>query len=166
MPGNEETLKALCFVAAVAASMLVAGCGGGSSSPPSNVVRVPQDQATLAAAIGAAASGYTIVVAPGVYSGAANRDLNFGGKQLSIAGSGNPAAVIVDCAGAARFITFDHGEGRASAITGLTIRNCGLSFEGAIYALNASPTILGNIFETTQGVSGNIVFGFNGSPRI
>jgi len=129
------------------------------------VLRVPSDQPTISAAIAAATTGTTILIAPGVYSGPDNRGLSFAGKQLRLQGSGDPATVIVDCAGAANLITFDHNEDRTSAVSGLTIRNCAVSL-GAIYALNSSPTIQGNVFENTQTLNGNAVFGFNSSALI
>ncbi|MBL0730731.1 DUF1565 domain-containing protein [Piscinibacter sp. HJYY11] len=129
-------------------------------------VRVPADQPTIAAAIASASDGYTVLVAPGLYSGAGNRDLNFGGKRLNLRGTGNPSGVVIDCEGLARLITFDHAEDSSSGVSGLTVRNCGVDYQGALYILGAAPTISGNVFDSTIAVSGAQLFGFNGSPNV
>lgn len=129
-------------------------------------VRVPADQPTIAAAIAAAPDGYTVLLAPGRHSGAGNRDLNFAGKRLNLLGATNPSTVIIDCEGLARLITFDHAEDNRSGVSGITVRNCGIDYQGAIYVLGAAPTISRNIFESTAALSGASLFGFNGSPSV
>jgi serine protease len=129
-------------------------------------IRVPTDQPTIAAAIASAPDGYTVLVAPGLYSGMGNRDLNFAGKRLDLRGAADPSSVVIDCEGLARLITFDHAEDNRSGVSGLTVRNCGVDDQGALYMLGAAPTISGNVFDSTMSVSGAQLFGFNGSPNV
>lgn len=160
------------YLLAVALSLLLASCGGDRATEPRAeasplmTIRVPADQPTIAAAITAASDGYTVLLAPGFYSGSANRNLNFAGKRLVLRGADDPSTVIVDCEGQARFFTFDHGEDERSGIRGISVRNCGIDFQGAVYVIGASPTIEGNIFEGTIATEGASIFGFNGSPII
>jgi hypothetical protein len=128
-------------------------------------VRVPIDFPNIAAAITAAPDGFTVLLAKGLYTGAQNTNLNFAGKQLKLRSADGPDGVTIDCEGKSRFITFDHSEDARSSISGLTVRNCGFSFEveGGIYVLGAAPLISGNVFENTSGTT---IFGFNGSPVI
>jgi serine protease len=150
-------------------SVFVAACGGGAGSDdpaPPLTIRVPTDQPTIAAAIAAAPSGYTILIAKGRYRGPQNTDLNLRGLSLQIRGDGRADEVIIDCEGLSRFVSFDTTDG---AISSLTIRNCNLGFDGAVYALNASPSVVGNIFDTTlpgTALQGPAVFGFSSSARI
>jgi hypothetical protein len=56
-----------------------------------------------------------------------------------------------------------------TAISGLTIRNCSVYYNGSIYALESSPTITGNIFENTvdSGANYGVAFyGFSSSSII
>ena len=78
-----------------------------------------------------------LVLAPGLYSSAAMRgpgntvDINLRGKILTIRSRTNDAAdTVIDCAGATRFITFNHTEPPSVTLQGLTIRNCGGHADG------------------------------------
>ena len=84
---------------------------------------VPGDFADLASAIDFALDGDTIFVAPGTYSGPANRDLRFAGKALAVIGVGGPEGVVIDCDGAGRAFLFDAGETAVALLASLTIRN-------------------------------------------
>lgn len=49
---------------------------------------VPNHYTTIQAALTAAAGGDTIIVRDGTYTGADNRDLDFGGKALTLTAAG------------------------------------------------------------------------------
>ena len=80
-------------------------------------------------------NGDVIVVAPGVYTGFGNVDLDFGGKAITVRSTINPAspnpdiiaATIIDCGGTRnnphRAFYFHNGEGPNSKVLGFTIRN-------------------------------------------
>jgi parallel beta-helix repeat protein len=90
-----------------------------------------------------------IVVTIGTYTGAGNRDIDFGGKAVTVQ-SINPndpdivASTIINCQGSQtephRGFSFHSGEDANSILNGLTITNGG-SLEGAIYCYGSSPTI-------------------------
>jgi hypothetical protein len=107
-------------------------------------IHVPGDYASIGAAIAAARDGEVIEVADGVYAGVNNRDLDFGGKALTVrSASGDPAACIIDCEGAGRGVLFHRGEGPDAVIQGLTIVN-GNALEGGGIACTdgSSPSVI------------------------
>ena len=92
----------------------------------------------------------TIVVTIGTYTGTGNRDIDFGGKVITLR-SIDPnnfdivAETIIDCQGstsdAHRGFNFHSGEDANSIINGLTITNGGGGIRGSIYCYNSGPTI-------------------------
>ncbi len=98
-------------------------------------ILVPQDQATLQAAIDAAASGDTILVASGTYSGDGNRDLDLETKQGLVfwAPYGNSTTTI-DLQGSAgqphRLCSLQYSE-RNVSFDGFSIRN-GYATDGGV----------------------------------
>jgi hypothetical protein len=116
------------------------------------ILLVPSQYPTIQSAIDAAFAGDTVVIAPGSYTGDGNRDLDFGGKAITVQ-STNPrdpcvvAATIIDCNGSRdephRGLYFHSGEGLVSIVSGLTIKN-GYVYDddgGGIYCSGSSPTI-------------------------
>jgi len=128
---------------------------------PAEFILVPFDYPTIQEAIDAAESYDVIVVSPGTYTGPGNRDLDFGGKAITVRSTdpNNPAlvaATVIDCQGDPcephRGVNFRSGETNASVLSGLTIVNgygpeelvYGIpqSVGGAIFCTNySSPTI-------------------------
>jgi len=110
------------------------------------------DYPAIQDAIRAAAPGSVILLADGVYQGFGNRDLDFGGKALTLRSeSGQPAACVIDCQGSAgaggptgdghRALLFASGEGPDAVVEGLTITGGNHSVGGAVWCHDgASPT--------------------------
>lgn len=163
MSWNKQSLRVLLSCGAVIAVA--------SGTPEARVLRVDQSKssatgetfATIQSAIDAAAVGDTVEVAPGTYSGAGNRDLNFHGKDIIVYSAGNPETTIIDCGGSAGshhggFI-FKSGETIEAIVEGFTIKNAyfatnGGADTGAIHCEGAAPFIIGCI------ISGNTSHGF------
>jgi hypothetical protein len=81
------------------------------------------DFATIAEAIAAVAPGDSILLAAGLYLGAGNTQLDYGGKDIVIAGAG-PEATILDCMDSGvPVLRIDSGETRAAVLRDLTLRN-------------------------------------------
>lgn len=115
-------------------------------------IRVPADQATIQAGIDAASAGDTVLVAPGTYSGAGNRNLDFGGVDIVLTSEGGPAVTIIDgnseFDGLANGFIFRNGETSASVVENITIRNCWAPAHptygnsgGGMLTIGASPTV-------------------------
>jgi serine protease len=133
-----------------------------STATAQTTIRVPADQPTIQAAIGAAVHGDTVLVAPGTYV----ERLAFSGKAITVVSEGGPAVTVIDGSRAGAVVTFNSGEGRAAVLRGFTITNGG-GFSGSGVAVsNASPTIESNVISGNTGCDGvgiNVNFG---SPRI
>src|SRR5215470_13608013 len=67
--------------------------------PPASAdtIRVPADRHNLNAALSSAHDGDTVLVADGVYTGPANRTLDFRGKAITLRSEHGPQACIIDC---------------------------------------------------------------------
>ena len=92
-----------------------------------------------------------ILAAPGTYSGAANRELDFNGMDIWLRASGGAAQTIIDLEGAGRLLALTHGETLSSRLDGFTVRNgykasCGT----AVHLSGASLTIRDCVFEDNR----------------
>lgn len=92
------------------------------------ILNVPSEYPTIQAAIDAAATGDTVLIAPGIYSGEGNHDISFRGKAITVR-SVDPNDVsavnstIIDCGGNSSGFNFGSGEDVNSVLDGLTITN-------------------------------------------
>jgi len=121
---------------------------------------IPDEYATIQAAIDECVDGDVVIVAPGTYTGPGNRDIDFLGKAITVRSidPNDPnvvAATIIDCEGSEakrhRGFKFHSEEGLDSVLCGITIINgygpkeqigsYTRSHGGAIFCNNSSPTI-------------------------
>jgi len=111
----------------------------------SATIEVPKDYSTIQAAIDAAVSDDTVLVAPGTYV----ENINFRGKAITLTSSGGPNNTFIDGNYAGSVVTFNSGEGVSSILNGFTItKGFNSIFGGGVYC-ESSPTITNNI------ISGN-----------
>ena len=113
-------------------------------------LRVPGDFPTIQAAIDASVDGDEVVIADGVYTGDGNRDMDFGGRAITVRSENGPEACIIDCEGTLRdrhrAFWFHSGESFTSAVRGISIINGfgpwsgGGAAGGAVVIDGASPT--------------------------
>jgi hypothetical protein len=127
-------------------------------------INVPADQATIQAAINAANSGDTVLVAPGTYA----ENINFAGRAIIVTSSGGPSVTFIDGGANGSVVTFNTGETTKSQLSGFTIRNGlqnGLS-GGGISITATSPTITGNVITGNHAAVGIGIYVNGGSPII
>ncbi|MCK5175653.1 MAG: hypothetical protein KAR47_19820, partial [Planctomycetes bacterium] len=157
-----KVLIALAFFFCLAGLVFAADRPG-----PPTFRLVPQDYTTIQAAIDAAIDDDVVMLSPGVYSGAGNRDLDFGGKAITVRSAGDPASCIIDCEGLGRGFIFQNDEGPDSAIEGLTIMG-GYhdSFGGGIECEYASPTIFNCMIIDCTSFDGGGIDCYGASPLI
>ena len=128
--------------------------------PPA--VYVPDDYATIQAAIDVVSNGYRIVVRDGTYTGSGNRDIDFNGKAVILQSENGPENCIIDCQGTEtqkhRAFYFHSKEGPDSVVDGFTIAGS-TADKGAIYcyarsevATPSSPTIANCIITNNHGL--------------
>ncbi len=106
-------------------SLLFAACFFSSVSLAATI-NVPADQPTIQAGVNAAAAGDLVLLAPGLYFGDGNRDIDFGGKDLVVMSRDDDyTTCIIDCQGyngnEHRGFLFQSGESPAARVQGLTI---------------------------------------------
>ncbi|UCG49459.1 MAG: right-handed parallel beta-helix repeat-containing protein [Phycisphaerales bacterium] len=109
----------------------------------------------IQAAIEAAVAGDTVLVADGTYRGPGNRDLDFGGKGITVKSENGPYACTIDCEKAGRGFYFLTAEPPTAVVQGFTITN-GYEYRGGgIYCTNdASPTIIGCVIVNNEASYG------------
>ncbi len=115
---------------------------------------------TIQPALDAASEGDTILVLPGTYTGAENRDLDFDGKNLVLrSNGGDPGDTVIDCEFLGRAIFLNGAQGRSTIIENLSFRN-GLhaSSGGAIYCFGASPSVRYCYFTENDAVQGGCIY--------
>jgi len=117
------------------------------------VIHVPAEQPTIQAGIDAAASGDTVLVADGTYTGTGNKDLGFRGKAIVVRSGSGAGNCIIDCQGQGRGFYFRGGENRDSVLRGFQITNGGeVDFGGGgIRCDDSSPTITDCIIVGNHG---------------
>ena len=107
----------------------------------SDIIEVPGDYPTIQAGIDAAVDGDTVLVANGIWTGDGNKNLDFGGKAITVTSENGAENCIINCEGDGRGFYFGNGEGENSEVSGFTITN-GFDVDGGgLYCYNASPTI-------------------------
>ena len=97
---------------------------------------------TIQSGINGSTHGDVIMVADGTYAGVGNRNVTFGGRNITVRSANGPDACIIDCGGIARGFIFSSGETANALLEGFTITNADTTDSGgAILCSNSSPTI-------------------------
>jgi len=138
------------------------------------------DAATIQAALDLAAPGDIIELGDGVFTGPGNRDLDFGGKAVTVRSqSGQADACVIDCQGTVddhhRGFWFHGGETADARVENLTITGGYLEADsplpdglgGAIMVMaESAPTLSGLILRENSGMSGGAICIWEGDPVI
>jgi parallel beta-helix repeat protein len=123
---------------------------------------VPLDYADIQSAVTAAGEGDTVLVAPGTYTGASNREIDFGGVNIVLMSEDGPQTTIIDCEAAGRAFLLHSEEDSTSVISGFTITNGSGGNGGGISSSHAAPTfencVISNCVASMNG--GGMYFGY------
>lgn len=136
----------------------------------SAAIYVPSDQPTIQAGINVANPNDTVYVLPGIYTGDGNRDLTFGGKNITLLSTAGPGATIIDCEGSPADphigIFLDNGEDSTAWIEGFTITGAYADgFSGAIFGLHGAASIRACII-TGNAIPGITLSNYSTHTRI
>ena len=130
------------------------------SSAFADTYYVPDSFATIQEALDSCVDGDVIILRDGVYVGELNKNLDFGGKALTLRSENGAENCVIDCEGSDRGFYFQSGETPDSIVDGITIVNGSvprLTLGGGIYCYNSSPTIVNCIIEgNAAGKGGGI----------
>ena len=111
-------------------------------------IDVPADQVSLNAAVAAAASGDTIRVWPGTYSGPENRNIVIDALDLVVITTDGAAATVIDAEDLG--LGFDVRNGSDVLIRGFTIRNAAGGNGSAVVLYQSTGTISACLFENNS----------------
>jgi len=131
-----------------------------------DIYYVPADQPTIQAGIDAAGPGDYVIVSDDTYTGYGNKNLDFGGKAITVQSKYGPGSCIIDSEGDGQGFYFHSSEGVDSVVSGFTITGGNLH-GGGIYCENSSPTITNCIItgnNISSGIGGGGVYCDNSSP--
>ena len=128
---------------------IVLTVGAWTSSSLAATILVPGDYTTIQAAVDAAVDGDVVMIADGVYTGIGNRNIDFGGKKITVrSASGMPERCIINCERQGRGFYFHSGETADAIVEGLSIRNgwagpgaLGDTHGGGIFSDDCTPVI-------------------------
>jgi len=125
------------------------------------------DATTIQAGINLAANGDVVVVAPGIYTGPQNRNISFGGKNITVQASAGPLFTVIDCQNLGNGFNFTTNETVAAVLDGFTIKNGQANKGGGIQIDTASPTIRYCVITNClANANGGGIFVKKGDPQI
>jgi hypothetical protein len=137
------------------------GPGDSAVSNPDEDGSIQHPYDSIQEAIDAAASGQTVFIQRGIYTGEGNRDLDFNGKAITVCGEdpNDPDLVIINCEGTAekphRGFNFHRYETSKSVLTGLTVTGGYYELGGGMYCGDYSrPTVTNCVFRENSGSLG------------
>ena len=144
--------------------VVAAGALATAGAQAQRTIRVPSQIGTIQAAIQAAQTGDTVLVARGTYSEA----LDFLGKGVRVVSEAGPALTILDGGRVRSVVSFVRSETRRAVLEGFTIANGrSLDVGGGVRVAGASPTLLGNVIrDCVACASGGGVVVQGGSPLL
>jgi hypothetical protein len=149
----------------LAAAVILAGLMPASAR--STVIHVPADEPTIQEGVSAAASGDTVLVSPGTYSGPLNRDIDFGGVNVILRAAAGPEVTVIECSRAGRGFHFHGGEDPTALVDGFTVIRGDEVHGGAVLCENSSPTLRDCLFEMNRSTeTGGAMACFAASPFI
>ncbi|RJP36652.1 MAG: hypothetical protein C4547_07090 [Phycisphaerales bacterium] len=105
-------------IATLLSLVALLACG---STVRAEIIRVPGDYPTISEAIAAASDGDTVLIADGIYTGAANKNLSWQGKSLVVRSENGPDRCVIDCEDNGACFAFRRESSTTATIEGLTL---------------------------------------------
>ncbi|MGA3114732.1 MAG: IPT/TIG domain-containing protein [Syntrophobacteraceae bacterium] len=148
---STQAQRILSVLALIAGVILGSAFGANAAT-----INVPDDYATIQAAIDAANDGDTVLVAPGTYV----ECIEILGKGITVASIAGPEVTIIDGGGKGTVVSFEVCEQKQCSLQGFTLRNGSGELVTAIDIGSSSPIVRGNIIDgnttwTNRAISGN-----------
>ncbi|MFH2057048.1 MAG: right-handed parallel beta-helix repeat-containing protein [bacterium] len=151
---------------ALVVCLLLAACSGDKpNNPQYDYLHVPAEYATIQMAIDSSATGDTILIAPGIYTGEGNVDIWIRYRSVILKGE-TEGQTTIDCEHAAKFMTVTGAGSEGPVFIDLTITN-GSAYSGqlisnhaggALYCSESSPVFRGCRFEDCgAGIGGAVM---------
>jgi parallel beta-helix repeat protein len=112
-------------------------------------IHVPDEHATIQAAIDRALDGDIVVVADGTYKGVGNKNLDFKGKAITVRSLNGPQNCTIDCENDGRGFHFHSAETKNAILSGFTITK---GNAGGILCSQSSPTIMSCIIKNNSNL--------------
>jgi predicted outer membrane repeat protein len=180
-PLGRAAVLVLCawsVLPAFADTIHVAPCGDDAWTGASPVCEAPDGpKRTIQAGIDSTLDGDTVLVADGTYTGDGNRDIDFGGRAITVRSENGRDACIIDCEATKldrhRAFLFQSGETAESVLEGFTVQNGVPPFDfegedgGAVLCRYTSPVIRGCTFQGNGGAyAGGVTFSRGGHPTM
>ncbi len=128
--------------------------------------------ATIQSALNAVTGLYEIVaVADGIYTGSANRDLDFAGAKAMLVATGGLVHCTIDGQYSGRGFHFHTSESNLTVVSGFTVirggTNSSVSSRGGGAAFySASPTLRSSRLHHNEAYQGSGLYALNASPRL
>ena len=160
----------LAALLTVAVALALSGCSSSNPAAPalgeSFLVDLTGagDFLTIQEGLNAASDGDTVFVAPGVYAGPGNRNLDFNGVSCSLIGLATRDETVIDCESASPgFYIKDV----SPVVENLVVMNGDAEYGGGMYLEEASP-VLANIrfMDNRATYDGGGIFCKDGSPTL
>ncbi len=122
---------------------------------------VPDDFPDIATAVSGSNGHDVIIVRDGVYTGDNNRNIDFGGKPLTVRSENGPLHTMIDCGGSGRAFYLADTASSGSVIEGFTITNGSTTGSGGGIYSEAIVTIRNcRIIENSAHNGGGIFLGY------
>ncbi|HUW83046.1 MAG TPA: right-handed parallel beta-helix repeat-containing protein [Phycisphaerae bacterium] len=141
------------------------GAGDPTVSDPNEDGSADHPFDAIGEGINAAVNGDTVLVLDGEYTGVGNRDLDFGGRLITVRSANGAAGCVIDCQGLGRGFYFHSGETAAAVVEGLTITNGSADVGGGMYNnYDSSPTVTDCTFR--NNTAGGGMYNWDSSPTV
>jgi len=111
-------------------------------------------------------NGDEIVVCDGTYTGAKNRDLDFGGRAITLRSENGSDSCSIDCQNSGRGFYFHNSETDSSVLDGFTIKNGNGTDGGGIFCKGSSPTITNCAITQNTELGSGICCDMGANPEI